>query len=70
MSELADVGRASSATDSEHVAARDTERCPICGAAPGVECTYGAYVGRPAGMHFPGRVHLRRVRVYLARPGS
>ncbi len=63
---LASVDRALSATDEEHVAARDTTACPICGAAPGVECTYGALSGALSGQAFPGRVHTRRLRVYLA----
>jgi hypothetical protein len=45
MLELASVERAAKATDAEHAAARDTERCPI----------------------YPGRVHTRRLRLYLAR---
>ena len=63
---LSSVERASAATDDDHAGARDTTACPICGAAPGVECAYGALSGRPAGQAFPGRVHTRRLRVYLA----
>lgn len=63
---LAPVERASAATDAEHAAARDAERCPICGAAAGAECVYGALGGKPAET-FPGRVHMRRLRVFLAK---
>lgn len=63
---LATVERAARATDAEHVAARDAERCPICGADAGTECTYGALGGKPP-EQFPGRVHTRRLRLYLAR---
>lgn len=61
---LAPVARAIAATEAEHAAARDTLRCPICGAAARAECTYGGPLGaQPA---FPGRVHTRRLRAYLA----
>ena len=63
---LADVKRALEATDAEHHAAIASTVCVICGAKPGAECTYGAGNGRPSGQHFPGRVHTRRMRRYLA----
>lgn len=55
-------------TDAEHIAARDTTRCGICGAYPGEECTYGAHPSfGPAGQHFPGKVHSRRITAYRAQ---
>lgn len=64
---LASVERAIAATELEHAAARDTRACPICGAAAGAECAYGVSGRAQAGPErFPGRVHLRRLRAYLA----
>lgn len=61
---LASVERAGQATDAEHAAAIASTRCIICGAAAGVECTYGALAGGVP-EKFPGRAHTRRVRAYL-----
>jgi hypothetical protein len=63
----ASVHRAISATPEEHAAAISTTQCPICGAAPGVECTYGSNASRyKPPEQFPGRAHTRRVRAYIA----
>lgn len=67
---LASVERAARATDAEHLAARDTTACPICGAEPAAECKYGALAGEPTGSRcHPGKVHMRRLRLYLAATG-
>lgn len=63
---LASLERAREATDAEHAAARDRLACAICGAVPGAECTYGALSGETVGRCFPGKVHMRRLRAYLA----
>ena len=72
MSDLCCLDRAAAADAAEHLAARDGTRCPICGAEPGVACTYVAFGGLPAGQHWPDRVHLRRLRTHLGlqEPGQ
>lgn len=62
------VARALDASPAEHLAARDSLACPICGAAPAAECIYGALAGRPTGRNFPGRVHARRLVRWLQLP--
>lgn len=60
------VERALEANELEHAGAILTVSCIICGAAAGVECTYGALGGERAGQDYPGHAHTRRVRQYLA----
>lgn len=61
----AEPARAIAASDDEHRAAIAETACPICFAEDGMECFYGAGAGLPAGRHYPGKAHMRRVRVYL-----
>jgi hypothetical protein len=57
----------SNATDHDHMLAIEHVRCGICGAEPGVDCTYGLYRVQwgPAPLEpaaqYPGKAHTRRL---------
>lgn len=59
----ASAKRAINATPAQHRDAIAANACPICGVAAGAECAFGISQGRVE--RFPGKAHLRRVRLLL-----